>query len=389
MIGAKKRGTEGDFGPCKRSPGPCTWSSTATTWVEVSYPAHARAAENRLNIEGIAPGAHQVVVTGFSTGSNGVVRVYDVRDPRHPVQLSTVQAEKRGDGYTLHFWDASLTDSSYFLSTEATLTRPLAIEPDQPSNWHSGGHTYDYIAIVHFSLREAIQPLLDHRAAEGLRVAEVNVQDIYDEFGDGRVDPEAIRSFLAYAYHNWNQGEAPPEYVLLVGDGHYDFTGVSGTTLPNLIPPYLVHVDPWLGETAADNRYVSVDGPDDYLPEMHIGRIPARNAADVTAVVDKIIAYETAAPGGEWQKRVVFVADDFANPAGDFHRLSDQVRLGWLPPAYDDRTIYYRKHYATGDEMRTAIKGAFDDGALLLQWVGGRRTTNGLPCGRRTTNGLP
>ena len=60
-----------------------------------------------------------------------------------------------------------------------------------------------------------------------------------------------------------------------MGDGHYDFTGVT-TTLPNLIPPYLDNLDPWIGETAADNRFVTVDGPNDILPDMHMGRIPAQ-----------------------------------------------------------------------------------------------------------------
>ncbi len=171
-------------------------------------------------------------------------------------------------------------------------------------------------------------------------MATVDVQDIYDEFSFGRRDPEAIRSFLSYAYHCWNGADCtpgpggaphPPPYVLLVGDGHYDFTGVSGTTYPNLIPPYLIHIDPWLGETAADNRFVSVDGPDDYLPDMAIGRIPARTPADVTAAVNKIMAYETTAPSGDWQQRVVFVADNNLDPAGDFHAFSDEVRLNWLP----------------------------------------------------------
>ena len=163
-------------------------------------------------------------------------------------------------------------------------------------------------------------------------MAKVDVQDVYDEFSYGRVDPEAIRSFLAYAYTSWNGTGERPRYVLLVGDGHYDFTGVSGTTLPNLIPPYLINIDPWLGETAADNRYVSVDGPADYMPDMAIGRIPATSPSDVTAVVNKIIAYETTAPAGAWQSRVVFVADNNLDPAGDFHAFSDEVRLNWLPP---------------------------------------------------------
>ena len=68
----------------------------------------------------------------------------------------------------------------------------------------------------------------------------------------------------------------PPRYVLLVGDGHYDFKNVTGTPQLNLIPPYLIPIDPWIGETAADNRYVSVDGTADFMPDMAIGRIPRR-----------------------------------------------------------------------------------------------------------------
>ncbi|HSN76176.1 MAG TPA: C25 family cysteine peptidase, partial [Anaerolineae bacterium] len=235
------------------------------------------------------------------------------------------------------------------------------------------------IAVVHPSLWSAIDPLLDYRAAQGLRVAKVDVQDIYDEWSYGRRDPEAIRSFLTYAYRCWNGGLCaappavppnPPQYVLLVGDGHYDFTGVSGTTFPNLIPPYLVHVDPWLGEALADNRYVSVDGPDDFMPDMAIGRIPANTPAEVEAVVAKTIAYETTSPVGPWQERVVFVADRDVDPAGNFHALSDYIRLQWLPASYDDRTIYYLRDYFTGPEMRAAVRSAFNDDAFLIQWFG-------------------
>jgi hypothetical protein len=350
--------------------------SVSPDWVELTYPALAEAEGDRMDIEALAPGANDVAVAGFSTPQ---VQVYDVRNPRAPVPLTTTQAVLNGGSYTLHFWDADLPGPTYALSSEAALLAPLAIEPDAPSTWRTPNHEADYIAIVHPSLAAAIQPLLNHRAAEGLRVAQVDIQDIYDEFSFGRRDPEAIRSFLSYAYHCWNGADCtpgpggapnPPQYVLLVGDGHYDFTGVSGTTYPNLIPPYLINIDPWLGETAADNRYVSVDGPDDYLPDMAIGRIPARTPADVTAAVNKIIAYETTAPSGDWQQRVVFVADNNLDQAGDFHAFSDDVRLNWLPAPYDDRMIYYNRDYFSGDAMRTAIKAAFNNDALLVQWFG-------------------
>lgn len=340
-------------------------------WVELTYQALADAENDRLYIEAITPGANEVVATGFASPDVGV---YDLRDPRHPVRLTTTVAEPVGGGYTLHFWDAALPGPTYYLSAVSGLMTPASITLDTPSSWRSPNHTADYIAIVHSSLSSAIQPLLDHREADNMAVAKVDIQDIYDEFSAGRVDPEAIRSFLRYAYDHWNSGREPPAYVLLVGDGHYDFTGATGAfgtpPPPILIPPFLVRVDPWLGETAADNRYVSLDGPNDFLPEMHIGRIPAQTPADVTAVVNKIIAYESDTSPGEWQRRVVFVADNYADPSGNFHNLSDDIRFNYLPDAYDDPIIYYNGNYFTANDMRLAIRGAFDQGGLMLQWFG-------------------
>lgn len=343
-------------------------------WVEVSYPARPDAEEDQIVIEGLAVTGQslQIDVTGFS---DLAVRAFDVRDPRRPMQLDMLFVEFNGANFTARLWDAwpaGAPSPSYALSTDAGLLAPLAIEQDAPSAWRSPDHQADYIAIVHHSLWDAVQPLLDHRAAEGLRVAKVDVQDVYDEFNGGRVDPEAIREFLAYAYHNWNTGEAPPAYVLLVGDGHYDFKGAQRPGLPNLIPPYLIHIDPWIGETAADSRYVSVDSADDYLPDMHIGRIPGQTPADVTAVVDKILAYESAAEPADWQRRAVFVADDYADPDGNFHALSDDVRLQSMAAGYETPAVYYRSdaEHDTGAEMRVAIKEAFNRGAVYLQWFG-------------------
>lgn len=350
--------------------------SVSPDWVRITYPSLASAQGDRLYIEAMAEGAAQVSTSGWSTPD---VRVYDLRNPNRPVRLLTTAAQPAGGGYAVSFWDEDLPGPTYYLNTLAALRAPAAVEADLPSSWRTPQHQADYIAIVHRSLWSAIDPLLAHRAAEGFVVAKVDVQDIYDEWSYGRRDPEAIRSFLSYAYRCWNGAPCapppasppdPPQYVLLVGDGHYDFTGVSGTSYPNLIPPYLIHIDPWLGETAADNRFVSVDGPDDYLPDMAIGRIPARTPADVAAVVNKVIAYETTAPAGDWQRRVVFVADSNLDPDYNFHAFSDDIRLNWLPAAYDSPTLYYNRDYFSGGAMRTAIKAAFDADALMIQWFG-------------------
>lgn len=337
-------------------------------WLEVTYPAFAEAEGDKLYIESIAEGAKQVVAAGFTTPD---ISVYDLRNPNQPVRILSKTTAPEATSYALSFWDADLPDPSYYLSSYAALLAPAAIEPDTPSSWQDPNHAADYIAIVHSSFWSAIDPLLTHRANEGLRVAKVDVQDIYDEWSYGRLDPEAIRSFLSYAYHNWNGGGQPPRYVVLVGDGTNDPFNVIPNAVPSFIPPYHAYVDPWLGEIPVDNRYVSVDGPNDNVPDMVIGRIPALTAEQVTNVVNKVIAYETTAPGGDWQRRVVFVADNYADPAGNFHALSDDIRNNWLPSGYEATSIYYKSGtYTTGAAMRTAIKTAVNNDALMVQWFG-------------------
>jgi hypothetical protein len=114
-----------------------------------------------------------------------------------------------------------------------------------------------------------------------------------------------------------------------------------------------------------------VDGDADFLPDLALGRIPARTPAEVSAVVDKILAYEKAAPAGDWQRRAVFVADPQDDPAGNFHALSDQARA-LVPPGYATQAIYYKADGGpqTAAQMKAATRGAFDGGALYLQWFG-------------------
>jgi len=336
-------------------------------WLSLDYSAVAQAQDDRLLLlpDALSRQAMRVAVSGFSGPD---LLAYAIDDPTLPQRLTDFSPQPGVDGYGLAL-PVGPPGTAYALARGDALLSPRAIAVKQPSAWATPNHQADYIAIVHSAFWEAIDPLLAHRQQEGMAIAKVHVQDIYDEFAFGRTDPEAIRSFLTYAYHHWNQDGPRPRFVLLVGDGHYDFRGDSGTSLLNFIPPYLVAVDPWLGETAADNRYVSIDGPDDYLPNMHIGRIPANTPGDVTAVVEKILAYENGAGDAEWRRRAVFVADAADDPAYNFHTVSDEMS-SHLPQPISPRRIYYGPEYPSGEAMRTAIRNAFDSGALLLQWFG-------------------
>jgi hypothetical protein len=186
------------------------------------------------------------------------------------------------------------------------------------------------------------------------------------------MDPAAIKNYLYHAYTAW---PAPaPLYVLLVGDGSYDFKNYSGYNPPTYIPPYLAHVDPWWGETAADNRYVTLAG-NDFLPDMIIGRLPVNPPAEAAVIVDKIIRYETTPTPGDWNARHLFVADN-PDAAGNFHDDSD---LGYnsVSEPFVGQKFYYSPNdssqpylYPTAETLRSTLLDNFNQGAGLITFHG-------------------
>jgi hypothetical protein len=197
-----------------------------------------------------------------------------------------------------------------------------------------------------------------------MRVRVVDVQNVYDEFSGGLLRPEAIRDFIAYAYAHW----ASPQlaYVLLVGDGSYDFLDHYGYGSVNYIPPFLDLVDYAWGETAADNRYAAISG-NDSLPDVFLGRLPVTTAAQATTVVGKILQYEQAPWLGDWNARHVFIADN-PDQAGDFDETFDVVYNTYIHDPWIGEKIYLNElPVATA---RQEIFAAWQRGALLISFAG-------------------
>jgi hypothetical protein len=350
-----------------------------TDWFSLSYARTYASEGDRLLFGGDTTGPVKYGVTGFTAAS---VELYDVTDPAQPIEITgfTVGPEA-GLANVLRFGDDRPSARRYLALALAQRLDPLQIALDTPSDLLSPASGADYIVVSHADFLGVLQPLAAHRAAQGLRVATVDVQDVYDQFGFGMMSAEAIRNFLAYAYANW-PGDRPT-YVTLVGDGTYDPRRYLVTSGATYLPPFLEMVDPALGETASDNKFVAVAG-DDLLPDMHVGRLPANTAQQATAMVDKIIAYEGVPANEDWLKNVLFVADDLEGGGGNFYELSDAMADGYdpvftgrklLPSPYVAEKVYLGQtcdlsNPATSVECRQQIAQHINAGALLVSFIG-------------------
>ena len=228
---------------------------------------------------------------------------------------------------------------------------------DTASRLKHPGNEGSYLIVTASDMVETAQRLADHRANQGHSTLVVDIEDIYDEFSDGLKDPDAIWSFLAYAYRHWR---VPPRYVVLAGDGSHDYKDYLGFG-DSIVPPLLTPTPD--GLFPSDNLYGDVVG-NDWVSEIAIGRLTVIDAAELDAVIDKILSYEAAR--GDWTERISLAADE-GDDAGNFVADSEVVRAR-LPADYAVDRIYLDR--ISTPDGRAELFGNLDDGLVYLNFIG-------------------
>ena len=299
------------------------------------------------------PGATDLVVSG-SAGEDALV--WDVTDPLMPVALTGAVADSGGLRLRTTVGDAP---RMVVLAEPDALLSPDAVLPATGADLRDNPEGADYIAVAYPDFIPALQPLVEHRRNQGLRVTVASIDDVYDTFSYGVPDPAAIRDYMRYARDNWT-GPAP-RFLLLVGDATYDYRGFLDGSTPNFVPTYLLSTH-FVGETASDNWFVSLDDEDD-LPDMAVGRIPAQTAQQVEDVVAKTLAYEADTTAGEWDGRALFVAD---NEQEGFQTIADNLAADAVPASYQIDKVYL----GSSDNPTSQIVEALDEGVGLVTYVG-------------------
>jgi len=329
-------------------------------WIEAEYWRRFISADGyTLKFAYGAHGSVSLESTGFKEETPVI---FDITDPETPEKISDMTVIPDGPDFKISFGQFLIQTRTFYIATESGLLSPVEIVQDTPSNLKDTSNSADYIIITDPEFITQAGTLASAKISSGLRTIIVDINDIYDEFSEGIFDPTAIKSFLEYTYSNWT---APvPSFVALLGDDNYDYRNFHGFGELQWIPSTFIH-SLEMGETCGDNSFVCMDGPDDYLPDMIIGRIPARNAAQATDIINKILSYESLPMGQTWMKNSAAVAD---NEETYFEYMCTDFE-SYLPSDYVNTELFLSGYSTPGDCLND-IKNTFNDGALMIVYAG-------------------
>ncbi|MCC7391718.1 hypothetical protein IT571_05095 [Candidatus Sumerlaeota bacterium] len=254
----------------------------------------------------------RVTIGGFPTGTTAAdVLLLDVTDEAHPVILDSPNVFNDETGTVAIEFEAPADASTFYAERIATI-QSATLETARTF----AAENIDFlkgIYVRHDDLGAALQPLLAHR---GAGYYTFDPQAAYDVFSHGQESPDAIREAFAEIVAAFAPGDrAAFPSLILVGTATFDRHNYLGLNRAYEVPTFIENSVPAAFgsairiETNVDAPYALLVGNDD-LPDAMVGRLPARSAAEVTMMVDRIIAHDNRENFlGQQNRPAVFTTD--------------------------------------------------------------------------------
>ncbi len=334
---------------------------------------------------------YQFEVSGFPGSGNTVWEITDFAEVK---EIQPLQ-----DGSTVTFQARAQTEQP----VEYLVFNPAAVRSVEGgiesipnhANLRDPSRKGQFIIITPDEFYEAAAFLEDWRETQvpnRLETERVKLSEIFLEFSSGVRDITAIRDFLKYAYENWSM---PPEYVLLFGDGHYDYRHILFKDYPNLIPPFEIFANGEVYSRESDNYYVAFGYTDgggrnvnysNLDPDLPIGRLPFNNLQEIEIYRDKAEIYSRAyllnPQTNGWQTWITLVADDQYGPPGfnnEWYHLqpTEDVNKLYIPDKFNRAKIYLHDYERVAGGLGRVKPKATEDlldqinrGTLVINYFG-------------------
>ncbi len=352
-------------------PSSCTWLD----WLEIYYQRSFEALNDALLFT--APDTAGLVPYTVNNLSSGI-RAFDVSNHGSVKQIKFNQTDS---SCTFQLQQvAGVARKIFVVGKNGYKIPPAAIKIDKyvPNNLHDFQDQIDFIIISPPEFISEANRLRDYRQLhDSLNTIVVSIQQIFNEFSGGLPDPLSIREFLNYTQNNWV--DPKPRYVLLFGDGYFDYKNKI-TNQRNWIPPWeTLQSFETIDSYPSDDKFVMLGSSNSY--SLAIGRLPVRNFNDAASIVDKLISYETE-PLDPWRNRITFVSDDgktsgTEDDGAEFTNESESIDNSDELKDFEINKIY-EVAYATVNsaggrrkpDVNVAIDAAFNSGTIIINYIG-------------------
>ncbi|MBN2426339.1 MAG: type IX secretion system sortase PorU, partial [Calditrichaceae bacterium] len=353
-------------------------------WFEVFFSTNLNAQNNYINFyTDTGSEALRYTLTGYSAVND--IFVLDVTDATVPKIIQKNLTGNQPINLDIPQSSGEKNLIAFSLSSAAIKSSPQLKKIDTPQDLLAIDNSADFIIITHQSFVSQAYQIAQLRSPE-LTVKVVTTDDIYVNFNTGVQDPTAIRNFIRYAYYNWQP--LMPAYVLLFGDGHYDYRHIQLSDSIR-VPSYEIYDAVELNSRTTDNYYVDTEYTGDLTftsldPELAIGRIPVQTSEEAEIFINKLKNYENNPARDGWQTVFTFVGDDrYTTPSetpSEVRHQNDADSLTKLTELikFNIRKIYLSTYQTSPGGVFGRIKPTasrdlidhFNEGSLIINYLG-------------------
>ena len=316
-------------------------------------------------------------------------------------QLSNLQAENTirvtqtaGSNLRLDYIDLQ-HDVATPLQLNGTLPEPAYVYRITNQDHHADT-AVDMVIIIPTSqhlLAQAERLKAHHEQHDNLTVRIVPADELYNEYSSGTPDATAYRRYMKMLYDRATSDSDKPRYLLLMGDSGWDnrmnTSEWSGYTPDDFLLCYesdnsfsqvncfvsddffcLLDDEEVIQQNHGGNTYTG-------LPDIAVGRLPARTPEEAKILVDKIISYANNTHAGAWQNEICMMGDD--GNENSHMRTADKVAtlIETEFPDFNVDKIYWdayeRQSSSTGysyPDVTRLIKQQMEKGALIMNYCG-------------------
>jgi len=245
-------------------------------------------------------------------GTTATLVVWDINDPYHPKKVpTTAYNDDSGKGRYFKYPKTQSPCSFIAFDMSKPLRKISSYQVLENQNLH-GMPVPDLLIITDKLYLEQAQRLADlHHDIDGIDVAVVDQEQVFNEFSSGTRDAMAYRLLCKMLY---NRSQIKFKNLLLFGNGHIDNRELFGKHEGTLLSYQSMRSDNKNSTYTTDDFFGFLSdnsgtalGSDKL--SIGVGRITCANLDEARSDVDKIVEYYANPDYGVWRNNALSISD--------------------------------------------------------------------------------